>query len=86
MEPILGEQHQYKTLKAKLQKRTARIILKADYSTPLSEMFNELGWSSISNRYNYNKVVLTDKALKNLTTEYISNLLKPVYYKTHSRI
>ena len=69
---------------SKLQKRAARIILKADFDTPSSEMFNELGWSTIENRHNYNKVVLTYKALNDLTPEYISNLLKPTF-ETHNR-
>ena len=69
---------------SKLQKRAARIILKADFDTPSSEMFNELGWSTIANRHNYNKAVLTFKALNDLTPEYISNLLKPTF-ETHNR-
>ena len=68
---------------SKLQKRAARIILKADFDTPSSEMFNELGWSTIENRHNYNKAVLTYKALNDLTPEYISNLLKPTF-ETHN--
>ena len=32
---------------SKLQKRAAHIILKADFDTPSSEMFNELGWSTM---------------------------------------
>ena len=43
----------------KLQKRTARIILKADFRTPLADIFSELGWPSIENRLMYNKAVLT---------------------------
>ena len=31
-----------------------------------SEMFNELGWSTIENPHNYNKAVLTYKALNDL--------------------
>ena len=69
---------------SKLQKRAARIILKADCDTPSSEMFNELGWSTIANRHNYNKAVLTFKVLNDLTPEYISDLLKPTF-ETHNR-
>ena len=47
-------------------------------------MFNELEWSTIANRHNYNKAVLTFKALNDLTPEYISNLLKPTF-ETHNR-
>ena len=50
---------------SKLQKRTARIILKADIDTPSSEMV--LGWSTIANCFNYYKAVLSYKALNELT-------------------
>ena len=69
---------------SKLQKRAARIILKADFDTQSAEMFNELGWSTIANRHNYNNAVLTFKALNDLTPKYISNLLKPTF-ETHNR-
>ena len=62
----------------KLQKRAARIILKADYTKPSTVMFKELDWMSVSSRCNYNKAVLTYKALNQLTPPYISDLLKPV--------
>ena len=60
----------------KLQKRAARIILRTDFNTPSQEMFQELGWSPVSNRIKYNKAVLTYRALNNLTPAYITNLLK----------
>ena len=59
----------------KLQKRAARIILKVDYITPSVEMFQRLRWMTVSQRINYNKAVLTYKALNNLTPAYISDLL-----------
>ena len=61
----------------KLQKRAARIILKADNTTPSVEMFQKLGWMAVSQRINYDKAVLTYKALNNLTPAYISDLLTP---------
>ena len=67
----------------KLQKRAARIILKAGFRTPSAAMFSELGWPSIESRLMNNKVVLTYRALNNLTPEYITNMLKPVS-QTHS--
>ena len=39
----------------KLQKRAARIILKADCDTPSVLMFQELDWLSVRNRIKYNK-------------------------------
>lgn len=68
---------------SKLQKRAARIILRADFDTPSSVMFQELNWHSIENRLRHNKAVLTYKALNNLTPDYISTLLKPLS-ETHS--
>ena len=42
----------------KLQKRAAQIILRTDFNTPSQQMFQELGWSPVPNRINYNKAVL----------------------------
>ena len=50
----------------KLQKRAARIIFEADYTTPSEDMFQLLGWMPLANRINYNKAVLTYKAMNNL--------------------
>ena len=61
----------------KLQKRAARIVLKADFTTPSAEMFQRLGCMPVTQRINYNKAVLTFKALNNLTPAYISDLLTP---------
>ena len=61
----------------KLQKMAARIILKADYTTPSADMFQRLGWMPVAKRINYNKAVLTYKAMNNLTPSYISDLLTP---------
>ena len=41
-------------------------------------MFNQLGCLSIPDRLKYNKVVLTYRAINNLSPEYITQLLKPV--------
>ena len=62
----------------KLQKRAARIILCADFTTPSSDMFQELSWLPINKRLKYNKAVFTYKALNNLTPQYITDLLKPI--------
>ena len=51
---------------SKLQKRAAR-ILHAEVNAPSAQMFKELGWLSVTNRLEYNKAVLTNRALKNLT-------------------
>ena len=63
---------------SKLQKRAARIILRADYDTPSVDMFSQLGWLSFPDRLKNNKAVLTYRAINNLSPEYITQLLKPV--------
>ena len=62
----------------KLQKRAARIILRADFKTSSSIMFTELGWQPVHKRLKYNKAVFIYKALNCLTPEYITSLLRPV--------
>ena len=69
---------------SKLQKRAARIILRADFMTPSTIMFDRLEWLSVPKRLMFNKAVLTYKALNNLAPAYISGLLKPVS-ETHTR-
>ena len=61
----------------KLRKRAACIILKADYTAPSEDMFQRLEWMPVAKRINYNKAVLTYKAMNNLTPSYISDLLTP---------
>ena len=68
----------------KLQNRAARIILRADFMTPSTIMFDRLEWLSVPKRLMHNKAVLTYKALNNLAPAYISGLLKPVS-ETHTR-
>ena len=68
---------------SKLQKRAARIILNAPFDTASAEMFNTLGWQTVTQRHNYNKAVLVYKALNDLTPSYISDLLTPVSQLHH---
>ena len=63
---------------SKLQKRAARIILRADFDTPSSLMVRELNLLSIESRLKHNKAVLTYRALNNFTPDYISKLLTPL--------
>ena len=58
-----------------LQKRASRIILKTDLNTPSADMFRELGWLPVGKGIDYNKAVLTYKALNNMAPEYITKLL-----------
>ena len=68
---------------SKLQKRAARIILKADFDTPSVLMFQKLDWLSVRSRIKYNKAVVINKALNNMTPDYITKLLIPMS-QTHS--
>ena len=63
---------------SKLQKRAARIILKASFDIPSVDMFETLGWTTIPKRHNFNKAVLVYKALNHMTPPYISELLTPM--------
>ena len=47
-------------------------------------MFQKLGWMPVGSRINYNKAVLTYKALNNMTPDYITKLLTPMS-QAHSR-
>ena len=60
----------------KLQKRAARIILKADILTPSQRMFSELRWLSFPRRVQYHTCVMVYKTLNNLAPEYISDLFQ----------
>ena len=44
---------------SKLQKRAARIRLHAEVNAPSAQMFQELGWLSVTNRLKNNKAVFT---------------------------
>ena len=68
---------------SKLQKRAARIVLKANFDTPSSLIFRELSWLSVENRLRYNKAVLTYRALNNLTLDYLTELLTPLSKSIH---
>ena len=68
---------------SKLQKRAARIILKADFDTASVLMFQELDWLSVRSRIKYNKAVVIYKAFNNMTPDYITKLLIPMS-QTHS--
>ena len=62
----------------KLQKRAARIILNADFTTPSRELFITLDWLPFDKKIMYHKCVLVYKAINNQTPSYISNMLTPV--------
>lgn len=59
----------------RLQKRAARLILRADFSTPSELMFKELNWLSFPKRTQYHTCLMVYKSLNNKAPEYISSLL-----------
>ena len=75
MAPSHGVQHQLQTSNGC---QNCRNGLKANFDTPSSLMFQELGWLSIENRLKYNKAVITYRALNNLTPDYLSELFTPL--------
>ena len=57
-----------------LQKRAARIVLKADFLTPSHIMFNELKWLSFPKHAQYHTCIMMYKTLHGSAPEYMSNL------------
>ena len=70
---------------AKLQKRAARIILKADIYTPSQLLFKELSWITFPKRVQYHTFNMVYKALKGLSPEYVSEIFVKSSY-TRNRI
>ena len=68
----------------KLQKRAARIILQAGFSTPSQSMFKELKLSDFPNRVMYHTCIMLYKALNGLAPEYIADVFKKTS-EIHSR-
>ena len=57
----------------KLQKRAARIILNNNFYTASAELFHELKWMPLNQRFVYNRAVLMFKCLNNLAPAYLSD-------------
>ena len=70
----------------KLQKRAARIILKADILVPSQRMFSELRWLSFPRRVQYHTCVMVYKALNNLAPECINDLFQITTTETHVQL
>ena len=68
----------------KLQKRAARIILKADFTTHSRSMFNELNWLIFPKQVQYHSCTMVYKALHGLAPEYIEDHFTKVS-DSHSR-
>ena len=70
----------------KLQKRAARMILKADFMTP-EQIFKELNWLSFPKRVQYHTCFTVYKSISGQAPEYISSLLTYVseYHERQTR-
>ena len=62
----------------KLQKRAARIILRADFNTPSKLLFEKLEWLTVYNRINYHKATLMFKCINNLAPEYLCSMFNSI--------
>lgn len=63
----------------KLQKRAARIILRADFMTPSQLMFRELNWLPFPKRIEYHTCIMMYKVQKDLAPEYLGDLFTKTY-------
>ena len=59
----------------KLQKRAARVILKADFMTPFEQLFKELKWLPFPKRVQYHTCLMVYKTITGQAPEYISLML-----------
>ena len=59
----------------KLQKRAARIILKADFMKPSEQLFKELNWLPFPKRVQYHTCLTVYKSTTGQAPEYISSML-----------
>lgn len=57
----------------KLQKRAARIILSKSYDTPPTDLFRELNWLPLNQRFDYLRAILIYKCVNNLAPAYLMN-------------
>ena len=58
-----------------LQKRAARMILKADFMTPSEQLFKELNWLPFPKRVQYHTCLMVYKSITGQAPEYISSML-----------
>ena len=65
----------------KLQKRAARVILKADFMTPPEQLFKELNWLPFPKRVQYHTSLMVYKSITWQAPEYISSIL--MYVSEH---
>ena len=76
--------HANVTRLVKLQKRAARIILKADFLTPSEQLFKKLNWLTFPKRVQYHTCLMVYKGINGSAPGYISSMLTYVSEK-HDR-
>ena len=69
---------------AKLPKRAARAVLKANILTPSEQLFRKLNWLTFPKRVQYHTCLMVYKGINGLAPEYISSMLMYVSEK-HDR-
>ena len=68
----------------KVQKRAARLILNQSYETPSAELFTNLKWMTLDERFEFNRVVMIYKCLHNCAPSYLqSDLINPSDFHDH---
>ena len=68
----------------KVQKRAARLILNQSYETPSAELFTNLKWMTLDERFEFNRVVTIYKCLHNCAPSYLqSDLINPSDFHDH---
>ena len=79
--------HANVTRLVKLQKRAARIILKADFLTPSEQLFKKLNWLTFPKRVKYHTCLMVYIGINGSAPEYISSMLTYVSekYERHTR-
>ena len=68
--------HANVTRLVKLQKRAARIILKADFLTPSEQLFKKLNWLTFPKRVQYHTCLMVYKGINGSAPEYISSMFR----------
>ena len=59
----------------KLQKRAAKMVLKADFMTPSEQLFKELTWLPFPKRIQYHTCLMVYKSITGQAPKYVSSML-----------
>ena len=68
----------------KVQKRAARLIMNETYETPSAELFKNLKWMTLEERFEFNRVVMMYTFLHNFVPSYLqTDLINPSEIHDH---